>query len=573
MRLYFTEFAGSAKAGVRPLQIVAVAGAVLVAAMLRVLCDTPFGNAAAWCVLIALSEIGIVVVNYLFLTLRPSDQDLPKWANAKTAIAGAAALAVSSGQILLHVEGEPLTAIVPSWGILLYCCGAVWAGAFYVPALYTMILSAILPAAIWLLAQSGLEGATGLCLVFAAPFCMLIGRQASMRYRAAINDKLEVAYLLSRQSAYIQHIQHLSEERNRFFSAASHDLRQPLHAMGLYISLLRDAAQQQERGELIDSLAHCAQSLDTQFNAILGVNETDELLEQARPVPTPLQAVFDRVAAQARPKATNPAVRLRFLRTRAWATIAPDILERVLANLVTNALRYTNSGGVLIGVRRRRGRVAIHVVDTGVGIAPEHQEAVFQDFFQIANPERNPERGFGLGLGIVKRLCAGMNWPIEMKSELGRGAAFIISVPSASAPAVSPRRPAAPVTEPAGSALRTRHTLVVEDDPQVLDAMRRILARWEVDARFCATSEEALLILDESDPSTNWHVLIDYRLPGETDGLALAEKVRRAYGDRAQPAIITGEADEKFEKRAAASGVVVLRKPLQPVRLRALLAR
>jgi two-component system, sensor histidine kinase len=575
MRLYFTEFAPSARAGVRPLQFVSVVGAILTSSVLHVLCNVPVAMAALWCLLMAASEALISVINHLFLVRRPPDGDLRTWANAKTVLAGVGGVVVSLGQVLLAVPGEPLTAFVPSWGILMWCCGAVWAGAFYAPALYTMIVSSTLPAAFYLLPQGDIERATGLCLLAVVPFCMLIGRQASMRYRAAVNDKLEIAQLLKTQNAHLQRIRLLSDERNRFFSAASHDLRQPLHAMGLYISLLRDAPHAAEREDLLQSLAQCAQILDTQFNAIIGVNETDDLLEHAGPAPTPLQAVFDRVAAQVRPSAARAGLRLRLMKTGAWATIAPDILDRVLTNLVANALRHTEQGGVLLGARRRRERIEIHVIDTGVGIADEHREAVFRDFFQVGNPERNPERGFGLGLGIVRRLCEGMDWPIRMSSRLGHGAAFVVSVPAARAPArAAPSRQQASVTpEPANAALRIRDTLVVDDDRQVLDAMKRILARWEVRAMFCETAEDALRVLEASDPITGWNVLIDHRLPGDLDGLALADRIRVLYGPRVLPAIITGEADEALEAAADQRGVVILRKPVQPVRLRALLAR
>ncbi len=571
MRLYFTEFAAAATFGARPLQILSVGGAIVVGVILRILSGTPVWRIAAWCVVIAAAESGIAVVNRLFMRRQPSDDELQTWAIAKMALAGVGGLAWSLGPALLHVSGQPLTTMVPVWTILMYCCGAVWAGAFYAPALYTMIVTATLPAALWLLPLKGIEEASGFCLLFAIPFFMAIGQQAALRYRAAVNDKLEIEQLLERQNAYTRHIEQLSAERTRFFSAASHDLRQPLHAMGLYLSLLRDNPRGADRDELIENLSQCAFSLDTQFNAILGVNEMEELLEQARPVATPMQDVFDHVAVQARPKAIVAGLELRVRKTREWAMVAPDVLERVLGNLVSNALRYTHAGGVLVGVRRRGDQLSIHVVDTGIGIAPDHQKDVFNDFFQVGNPERNREHGFGLGLGIVRRLCEGMGWRIEMKSQLGRGTNFVISVPSAPAAIVS-MRPAVVASKPP-PLLQRRTALVVDDDEHVRDAMGRMLARWGVRTEFCKTADEALAILSASDPSTNWHLLADYRLAGETNGLVLAQEAVRLYGDRAMPAIITGEADENLESEAGARGIVILRKPVQPVRLRALLAR
>jgi signal transduction histidine kinase/CheY-like chemotaxis protein len=570
MRLYFTEYAASARLGVRPLQIAAVVGAIIIGTVLWFMCGVPVANIVVWCGGIAAGEAGIVVVNALFLRKRPPDADLPKWAMGKAAFATLGAFAWSFGQMLLHVDGEALTAIVPPWTIIMYCCGAVWAGAFYAPAFVGMIVASCVPAGLWLIAGKGIEFAAGLCLLIATPYFLFIGRAASMRYRAAVIDKIEIELLLRKQRADSARIAQLSAERARFFSAASHDLRQPLHAMGLYLTLLREHPRGADRDELIENLSQCAASLDTQFNAILGVNDTDKLLEQARPTAVALRQVFERIAVQARPRADAAGLRLRVIPTSAWALVPADVLERVLGNLVSNALRYTRTGGVLIGARRRGDRIAVTIVDTGVGISPEHRDAVFQEFFQADNPERNGARGYGLGLAIVRRLCAGMGWSLEWRSEPGRGSAFVVLVPATAAVARKPQAPAAPELAP--SRLRERRALVVDDDERVLDAMRRMLERWNVEADFCTSAADALAVLDAAPPDAKWRLLTDFRLGGAIDGLQLAEAARRRCGDRLLPALVTGENDEALEARAAALGVAILRKPVQPVRLRALLA-
>lgn len=569
MRLYFTEFAPrSGRVDIRPLQVLAVIGSVAIATAMVALYGLASWRAALWCAAIGCGEIAIVAINNLYRRTPPDDLRLRAWALAKAGLACLGGLSWSLSQPLLHVPGEPITTIVPAWMILTYCCGAVWAGAFYEPALFAMLLGATLPAAFWLVSQGGFEQSIGFCLLAAVPMLLAIGNQAAKRYRSAVNDKLEIGLLLERQSAYTQRIEQLSAERRRFFSAASHDLRQPLHAMGLYLSLLRDAAHAAERPQLLESLSQCAFSLDSQFSAIMGVGETDRFVERAEPGPTPVQLVFDRVATQARPRAE--AAELRFLapKTSLWAEIAPEVLERVLINLVLNALRYTRNGGVLIGARARGGRVDVHVVDTGIGIAPEHRENVFADFFQVDNPGRDRDKGFGLGLGIVRRLCEGMGWPVALRSQLGRGTTFVVSVPRA-----TPVRSAPPALAAASTSasVAPRATLVVDDDPLVLDAMQRMLARWEIDARYCATSEEALTILSHGPENATWRLLIDYRLGDGVDGLQLAQRAQELYGARVQPAIVTGEADDALEARAVEAGFVVLRKPVAPVRLRALL--
>lgn len=568
MRLYFTEFASKAAGpDIRPLQFLAVIGAAVIATAMVVLYGLAPWRAALWCGAVALGETGVVVINNFYRRRPPPEETLRAWALGKAAIALFGGLSWSLSQPLLHVPGEPIATIVPAWMILTYCCGAVWAGAFYEPALLAMLLGSTLPAGLWLVTLGGFERSIGFSLLATVPMLLAIGAQAAKRYRSAVNDKLEIGLLLERQSAYTQRIEQLGSERRRFFSAASHDLRQPLHAMGLYLSLLRDETDADERRRLIESLSQCAYSLDSQFSAIMGVGETDRFIERAAPRPTPLQLVLDRMAAQARPRAE--AAELRFLSpaTGLWADVAPEALERVLVNLALNAVRYTRDGGLLVGARPKGNQVQVLVADTGVGVAPEHQARIFEDFFQVANPGRDRDKGFGLGLGIVRRLCEGMGWPIDLRSRPGRGSVFAVTVPRAAPQVATP----APFVQEPGPLLRARAVLVVDDDPYVRDAMQRLFARWKVEAIFCASPDEALAALAAAPPDRAWRMLADYRLGGAVDGLALAARVRALYGDRVTTTLITGEADEALDAQAQACGLVVLRKPIQTVRLRALL--
>src|SRR5262249_23460704 len=154
----------------------------------------------------------------------------------------------------------------------------------------------------------------------------------------------------------------------------------------------------------IARLAQCVDSLDRQFNAILGVTEIDAVIERTRATPLPLQVVFDRVVASIKPEADLKQLRVRCVASSRWALAPTDALERVLVNLLVNAVRYTPAGSVLIGARPRAGRIEIWVADTGIGIEERHHARIFEDFFQVDNPERNRGKGFGLGLAIVQRL-------------------------------------------------------------------------------------------------------------------------------------------------------------------------
>ncbi len=263
------------------------------------------------------------------------------------------------------------------------------------------------------------------------PFCLVIGRLGARYVGDLVEARLEVDALLKRESQLSARLKQLNEERNRFFSAASHDLRQPLQALSFYTNLVGLAPGQAEQRDLLARLAECADTLERQFNAILGVASTDAAIERATPRPIALEPIMRRAAAGYLAEAEQRGLNLRIVSTRAIAMAVPDVLERVLSNLIGNAVRYTRKGGVVVGVRPQGGMLRVMVADSGIGVAAEYQTRIFEDFFQVSNPERNSAKGFGLGLAIVKRLADGMNWSLALTSRPGHGSVFSVGLPRA----------------------------------------------------------------------------------------------------------------------------------------------
>jgi CheY-like chemotaxis protein/anti-sigma regulatory factor (Ser/Thr protein kinase) len=399
---------------------------------------------------------------------------------------------------------------------------------------------------------------------------LMVGLLSVRKTGEAIETRLEIADLLAIQTRQTQQIRDINQDRNRFFSAASHDLRQPLHAMGFYNSLLPRAKDEIERSEILARLSECASSLDRQFNAILGVAQTDAAVENARIAATPLQHILDRVVTNLQPEADMKSLQMRVVTTSLWALVAPELLERALSNLVSNAIKYTPTGGVILGVRPRGSTVELVVVDTGIGIAQQDLGRIFGDFFQVANRERNSKRGFGLGLGIVRRLCDGMGWRLEVRSTPGRGTSFSIQVPRTAPRQESSSAREQPLVEQPRSADQAR-VLFVDDDALVRDAMGRMLADWNFDSCLCETGSEAISLLRQADGATRWHVLLDFRLSGEEDGLDVADRIRTEFGDRVRITLMSGEANETVQFEAKRRDILLLRKPVKPIRLRAIL--
>jgi signal transduction histidine kinase len=571
IRLFFQVNSVQGLRNVRYLHILAVSGAAVIGFVTWVTAGPPIVSVMIWCGLVCLCESLITLVNRSFQRHERTQRELEYWAWGKTALSACNGCAWSLGPILLHVDGAPISVLAPAWGIVNYIGAAVLAGSFFAPSMIAMMAGASLPACIWLLTfGSGIELVTGICIGITLPFMLLIGLLSVRKTGEAIESRLEIADLLKIQTHQTKQIRDINQDRNRFFSAASHDLRQPLHAMGFYNSLLPRAKDEVERGEILSRLSECAASLDRQFNAILGVAQTDAAVENAKIAATPLQKIIDRVVANLQPEADMKALQLRVVPTSLWASVAPELLERVLSNLVSNAIKYTRNGGVLLGARRRGANVDLVVLDTGIGIAQNDLGLIFGDFFQVANRERNSNKGFGLGLGIVRRLCEGMGWRLEVRSALGRGTGFSVQVP------LGARLPEANSSVEDAFAAPPRNTdqasvLFVDDDALVRDAMGRMLVDWDFSATLCETGGEAIALLRQSDSSTRWHVLLDFRLSGDENGLSLADRIRAEFGDRVRITLMSGEAHEELQREAKQRDIVLLRKPVKPIRLRAIL--
>lgn len=571
IRLFFLQDAVQSFHGIRYLHILALLGSGSVGFVTWLMAGTDVHRILLWCSIIFAIEAAITGINHAFQRRDPDKLTLRQWASITTVIIGCNGMSWSFGPVFLHVDNVPISVLAPVWGIVNIMAAAVASGALYAPAMVALVTGATLPAMIWLGSfQGGLELAVAVCIGVSLPFLLAIGYFSVNEAGEAIAARLTIADLLEVQTQQTNQIRDAHLERNRFFSAASHDLRQPLHAMGFYVSLLPRAASSKERDEILSRLSECASGLNRQFNAIMGVAETDAAVEAASIRPTRLQEILDRLSINFKPDTELKSLAFRVMPTTLWVDVAPELLERVLANLLSNAIKYTPAGGVLLGVRRHNGYAEIQVVDTGMGIAKRDVPLIFQDFFQIANPERNRDKGFGLGLGIVRRLCLGMNWLLTVKSKVGRGTIFSVRVPLAAAEskATANDRSVEAATE---TSVNTASVIFVDDDPLVRDAMRRLLSDWNFSVDLCQTGAEAIDILRGGPAEKRWHVLLDYRLAGNEDGLNLADSMRAQFGNRIQLTMMSAETNEQLMEGAQSRGITLLRKPVKPIRLRAAL--
>lgn len=532
-------------------------------------------RALAWLALMLTVQLGLVALIAVFHSRPRSDEELPLWARLRTVAEIVHGLAWASSFYLVYTPGE-MVSLISCTALITGMSAGIAAGlGVHLPSMAAFVTASIPTSiAVLLATRTGpTEVYTSAMLVGGGLLVLANAARMSGLYDESIRLRLDLAAQLDERRQLQEAAEEgrrLAEEaaveRIRFFGAASHDLRQPVHALGLYASLLRRDPPARERRELIANIAVCVDSLDRLFNAILGVARAAKADHKEQSVAFPLQDVFDRTVLQFAPEAERRGLDLRQRRTALWVRGDPGVAERILSNLAANAVRYTERGGVLIAARPRRGSVELIVADTGVGLEEAERHRIFDAFYQVGLPHRDRAQGFGLGLATVRQLCLSHGYDIDVRSEPGRGTLFRVSLPRATAVAEPP--PASP----AGPEVPARlHVLLVEDDPLVADAVARLLTAWEASVHVCASADEALSALDGAREG-RWHAILDYRLPGAKTGLDLADEIRRRYGGAVAISLLTGEVDPAVFEAAGRRGITVLQKPLKPIRLRALLA-
>ncbi len=353
--------------------------------------------------------------------------------------------------------------------------------------------------------------------------------------------------------------------KTRFLAAASHDLRQPLHALGLLVAQLGVDTGLAERRRIIARVGNAVSVMNDLFNALLDISKLDAGAVApevaAIPIDPLLQRIEDMFAADAREK----SLRLRVLHSGAWVRSDRLLLERIVLNLVSNAVRYTERGGIVVGCRRRGAALRIEVWDSGIGIPEDQRQNIFGEFYQVddANAGRP---GLGLGLAIVDRLCRLLHHPLELTSTPGRGSRFAITVPLA--PAQIEITEAALPLQAALQPFAGKFVVMIDDDRLVLDGMGGLLRGWGCRVSASTSSGAALASLLELHQAPDLIISDHHFSHGET-GIAVIERLRHTFNAPIPALLVTGDISVERKQEAAASGYELLQKPVPPMILRA----
>lgn len=351
--------------------------------------------------------------------------------------------------------------------------------------------------------------------------------------------------------------------KSRFLAAASHDLRQPMHALSLLVSAAQREKDPAAQSAIIRRIEAGTSSLSDLLNSLLDISRLDGGGVRVHKEDFALEALMHKLEDTYQSLAEEKGLALTVRPTKAWTHSDPALLERVLGNLLSNAIRYTPRGGsVYVAVRPRGSEWLVQVRDSGLGIPVKDQETIFQEFVQLSNPQRDRSLGLGLGLAIVQRLVQLLGHRVEVRSQPGRGATFGLRVPF-----IQANKTDALVTE-AGKAtdsteLNGLRILVIEDDELVRESFAGLLGMWGARVDVFAQADAAFEFV-KANIVTPELIITDHRLGGDQNGLELSRAITRHRGSPVPTLIITGDTEDEVLQRLSEPHVIVLYKPVKP---------
>ncbi len=456
--------------------------------------------------------------------------------------------------------------------ILGYSAGAIVMNSYWLPSSYLLATPVLLLAASRFFIEGGVQntGVSILLLIYLATV-ILYSKNIFDSVLGTIKLQFEISDLSKKFEAQKEVAEKANIAKSKFLAAASHDLRQPLHAMGLFANLLDKELETKTQKQLFNQVTHSLDALKDLLNTLLDVSKLDAGVVEKNLKHFPLRKTLDRLSAAFTPEAREKDLTLNLIQNDIVVYSNPALLELILRNLMSNAFRYTEQGSITLKIEETNGNtVKISVIDTGIGIPKDRQEEIFLEFHQLSNPERDRSKGMGLGLSIVKRLLNLLNYSIEIESSPGCGSTFSIFVPLGDKNKVFDENIIETCinnTSIAGAAI-----LFIDDELQIRQGMKESLEKWECNVLAVASAEEAVTRIKQQDfrPEV---IITDYRLRENKTGAEAIQRIRSELDQPVPALIITGDTAPERLREARASGHVLLHKPVQAAQILAFIRR
>jgi two-component system, sensor histidine kinase len=471
------------------------------------------------------------------------------------------------GISMVFCHQYPVSAAAQSTvGIIAAGLGIVALSGMYPRAGITMTICIFLPFIVWArfygdfqqwLLAAGSTMYIGVLILWSRGLYTNVVKTMLLRHE---NDALVKELSVAKEKAEIANL-----EKSRFLAAASHDLRQPMQGLWLFVGNLR---QQWGRPGAVKILDHIENSLDAMrslFDALLNISQLDSGGVEANFRHFAIQDSLSRIESEFSAECDRKMLRFKVWPNAAWVHSDPALLDRILLNFVANAVKYTpTGGGILVACRRRGERLDIQVWDTGLGVPVKDQESIFNEFVQLNNPERDRNKGLGLGLAISRRLAVILGATIGLRSRPGHGSVFSVSVPMAAEQAEASRQ--TETLPRRSSQLRGLRLAFVDDEPNIIQAVCEMCAPWGVEVVSASGLDTLLDKLGDQPPHG---ILTDYRLRDGKTGMELIDAVRQRWPLQAEiPAtVLTGDTETDLVASAKSKRISIIYKPISPATL------
>lgn len=397
---------------------------------------------------------------------------------------------------------------------------------------------------------------------------LLLSADVEVRKKAEESLRRAQTELERKVAERTQELELANAAKSRFLAMASHDLRQPLHALGLFVAQLRTPLNSGERTKTIERVDAARKEMDEMFNSLLDISRLDAGMLTPKITEFPIAHLLQKIETTFDQATREKGLELRIRRSNAWVRSDAMLLERILLNLVSNAVRYTLQGGIIVGCRRRGETLRIEVWDTGPGIPEDQKQKIFGEFYQVPAQERNRSGGLGLGLAIVDRLRLLLDHKIDLASRVGRGSRFAIELPmvdecvTSTAPVDSPY--------PGAFAAERKRILVIADAPMVKEGTGGLLGNWGYSVLTAGSDEAALMRVVQRQERPDL-IISDYHLANGKIGIRAIEQINAAFDSSIPAILISGDTAAEPLRDANEKGYILLHKPVEPMRLRAVM--
>jgi signal transduction histidine kinase/CheY-like chemotaxis protein len=445
--------------------------------------------------------------------------------------------------------------------------GAVTLDSVYPPALYIYIAGVTVPLLARLI-QAGDEthwilASMLLLFIFGS---LSAGRELSLTFWNSLRQRYENDSLIQQLTEQKAIAETASRDKSSFLASASHDLRQPLQALVLFSEALQTSTQEDATAQLAAQIGQSVSALVDMFDELLDISKFDAGVVQAVNQHFLLQTVMERLFAEFQPQAEAKRLVLEMPPTKLVAYSDPHLLERILRNLISNAIRYTDFGTVQVKYAAENGQLKLEVTDTGIGIRADSLPHIFEEYYQVDNQQRDRLKGLGLGLAIVRRMEALLNCHVSVSSKPALGSTFSFSIPQGNVAQLE--RTTTPVR--AQHDLRGITVALVDDNREIRDTASKLLQHWGCEVFAGELPEQVLGLLKSAELQPDIFIC-DYRLPQTLTAIDGIMLLRQKWSEHIPVLVLTGDTAPQTLQNIKSSGAFLLHKPISPARLRSIM--